>query len=149
MAVTSGRVLSPWHEVSLYKSEKRLAEGLASYDASCKAKGIDDYIMLTMTAPEGFYEASVVATARSLKGIEGDTGEPTEAEINDIANKMDRLDHMIYFVPQLQSAEEYIKMIRINDPSLYEEVKEFSDKHGGRGASQFASGVRSVCQPQS
>lgn len=131
LAVTTGRILSPWHEVSLYKSEKRLAEGIASYDASCKAKGVHDYIMLAMKAPEEFYEASVMSTARALNSIRGGTGEPTGEEIRDTASKMDRMDHMIYFVPQLKSAEEYLDIIRSNDQSLYEEVEEFSDSMEG------------------
>ncbi|MFG1410937.1 endonuclease NucS domain-containing protein [Xanthobacter sp. VTT E-85241] len=130
LELTSGRVLSPWHEISLYTSEERLAEGIASYDASCKAKGINDYIMVELKAPEGFYESSVVATAAQLHGIRGDTGELTEEEIADVAGKMDRLDHMIYFVPQLQTAEEYLEMIRA-DPEQYEEAKEFPDHMEG------------------
>lgn len=130
LQLTSGRVLSPWHEISLYTSDERLAEGLASYDASCKAKGINDYIMVELKAPEGFYESSVLATAASLHGIRGGTGELTEEEIADVAGKMDRLDYMIYFVPQLQTADEYLEMIRA-DPEQYEEAKEFSDHMEG------------------
>lgn len=130
LQMTSGRVLSPWHEISLYGSDERLAEGLASYDASCKTKGIKDYIMVELRAPEGFFESSVLATAASLHGIRGGTGELTEEEIADVAGKMDRLDHMIYFVPQLQTAEEYLEMIRA-DPEQYEEAKEFSDHMEG------------------
>lgn len=124
LATTSGRVLSPWHKISFYSSEERLAEGVTSYDSSCQTKGIDDYIMLEMKAPEGFYDASVLATADSIKSIHGGTEEPTEEEIADVADKMERLDHLIYFVPQLQSEENYLKIISA-DPPLYEEVKEF------------------------
>lgn len=38
LPVTSGRVLSPWHEVSLYTSEERLRNGIESHDASCKKR---------------------------------------------------------------------------------------------------------------
>jgi hypothetical protein len=130
LELTSGRVLSPWHEISLYTSEERLAKGISSYDASCKAKGINDYIMVELKAPEGFYESSVRATAASLHGIRGGTGELTEEEIADVAGKMDRLEHMIYFVPQLQTMAEYLEMIRA-DPEQYEEAKEFPDHMEG------------------
>lgn len=125
LKMNSGRVLSPWHEISLYTSYKRLLGGIASYDASCKAKGINDYIMVELKAPEGFYESSVLATAVSLRGISGVTGEITEEEVASVAGKMNRLDHMIYFVPQLQTAGEYLEMIR-SDLEQYEEAKEFS-----------------------
>lgn len=126
LPITSGRVLSPWHEISLYKSPERLAAGVASYDASCQTKGIADYIMVVLKAPDGFYEASVRATALALHQIHGGSGEPSEQEIADTAEKMKQLDHMIYFVPQLLSAEQYSKIIQ-SDPSAYAEVKEFSD----------------------
>ncbi len=130
LQITSGRVLSPWHEISLYTSDERLAEGITSYDASCKAKGINDYVMLELKAPEGFYDSSVLAAAASVHAIRGGTGELAEEEIADMASKMDRLDHMIYFVPQLQSPEEYLEMIRV-DPEQFEEVEEFIDHMEG------------------
>ena len=53
LAISAGRILSPWHEISLYRSEERLKEGIDSYDTSCRAKGIKDYVLIIMTAPEG------------------------------------------------------------------------------------------------
>ncbi|MFT8464246.1 endonuclease NucS domain-containing protein [Acetobacter persici] len=130
LEVSSGRVLSPWHEISLYTSEDRLAKGIASYDASCKAKGLNDYIMVELKAADGFYEASVLSTAISLHRIQGGTGEVSEEEIAEMAGKMDRLDHMIYFVPQLQAAEDYLEMISTNS-ERYQEAKEFKDSMEG------------------
>jgi hypothetical protein len=130
LPVTSGRVLSPWHEISLYESPERLTAGIASYDASCKAKGIADYVMVAMKAPAGFYEASVYATALAMRGIRGEAGEPTGVEIADTAGKMKRLDHLIYFVPQLLTEEEYLRIIQA-DPALFEEVKDFADSMEG------------------
>ncbi len=130
LPITSGRVLSPWHDMSLYESAERLAAGIASHDASCKAKGIADYIMVVMKAPDGFYEASVEATARAMREIKGDAGEPTQDEIAETAAKMKRLEHLIYFVPQLLPADEYMRIIQA-DPDLYQEVMEFADDMEG------------------
>ena len=130
LPMVSGRLLSPWHEISLYTSEERLAEGLASYDDSCKTKGIADYIMVEMEAPSGFYEASVEATANSLHAIRGGTGEPSPNLVADTASRMDRLDYIIYFVPQLLSEAEYITIISA-DPEVHEEVKEWIDEMEG------------------
>lgn len=128
--VTSGRVLSPWHEISLYRSEARLAEGIASYDACCAAKGINDYIMVILKAPDGYYESSVLATALSLRRIRGEAGDVTDDEITYVSGNLKRLDHIIYFVPQLQTADEYLEMIR-TDPDLYEEAREFPEVMDG------------------
>lgn len=130
LPLTSGRVLSPWHEVSRYHSKKRLAEGIASYDASCLSKGIRDYVMLEMHAPEGLHQASVIATARAIKNIRENVTELTEEEIAEISSKMPPLDHMIYFVIQIQTSEEYLEVVR-SDPDAYEEVVEFIDELKG------------------
>lgn len=130
VVITGGRVLSAWHEISLYQSSERLADGIASYDSSCKAKSITDYIMVVLRAPAGFHEAAVQSTAASLNLIHGGSGEPDEQEVAKLAADMEQLEHMIYFVPQLQSAEHYLKIIR-SDPDLREEVEEWADSMEG------------------
>lgn len=122
--IVSGRLLSPWHEISLYRSEERLKAGIASYDASCREKGIEDYVLVIMKAPEGFYERSVEVTANAIAGIRRETAKASKAELDEAFQRMQRLDWMIYFVPQLLSAEVYLKIIARN-PELLEEVNEF------------------------
>lgn len=124
LPMSAGRVLSPWHAVSLYLSESRLADGIASYDASCQAKGITDYVMVQLKAAADFHERAVYATAHNLNVIREIRREPSQEDLADVASRMKRLDHMIYFVPQLQSAEDYLRMIAA-DPETYEEAKEF------------------------
>ena len=130
LPVNAGRVLSPWHEISLYLSESRLAEGIASYDASCKAKGITDYVMVQLRAAPDFYERALYATAYNLTLIREIPRELTQEDLAGVAGRMKRLDHMIYFVPQLQSAEEYLRVIAA-DPDSYEEAKDFSENMEG------------------
>jgi len=126
LRVNCGRVLSPWHEISLYSSAARLEEGVSSYDQSCRAKGIYDYVMVLMTAPDGFYESSVAATAKGLAAIRGDETVSDE-DIQELMQKMERLEYIIYFVPQMQTAEEYLEMIK-RSPALYEEAKYFLEE---------------------
>lgn len=126
----AGRVLSPWHEISMYLSHERLLEGIASYDFSCSAKGIKDYIMLEMVAPDGFYELSVLALAHNLNVIGEQPNPPSEADLNKTRERLDRLEHMIYFVPQLQTADEYLEMMS-ESPELYEEAQGFFENMEG------------------
>lgn len=138
--ITSGRILSPWHEISLYTSEQRLFEGVNSYDECCRSKGLDDYVMVTMKAPDGFYDASVRATAQALNALHGEDREPSETELTDLSSRMDRLDYMIYFVPHLQSSDEYLEIIRLSGSPSYEEAKDFSS---------FMEGDELLCSLQS
>jgi hypothetical protein len=79
-----------------------------------------------MTAPEGLYERGVIATANALSGIQGGTGRTTDAEINEMSQRMDRLDWMIYFVPQLLTAQVCLKIIE-GTPQLFDEAKEIQE----------------------
>ncbi|GAB0115556.1 endonuclease NucS domain-containing protein [Acidisoma sp. C75] len=130
LPVNAGRVLSPWHEISLYLSESRMAEGIASYDASCKAKGITDYVMVQLRSAPDLYEREVYATAHNLNLIRDNRREPTQEDLADVAGRMTRFDHMIYFVPQLQSAGEYLRIIAA-DPEAYEAAKDFFERMEG------------------
>lgn len=130
LGFSSGRVLSPWHEIRMYSSHDRLMEGIASYDASCSAKGIKDYIMLEMVATEDFYERSVWALAYNLNQIHEKPNPPTEEDLEQTRDRLDRLEHLIYFVPQLQSAEDYLEMIS-SSPEMYEEAKGFFEDMEG------------------
>lgn len=138
LAITSGRLLSPWHEISLYTNEKRLREGLNSYDTSCKAKGITDYILVEMQAPDGFHEASVEALARQIHAMQGGTGEPSADHLADIAEKMERYDYLLYFVPQQLSADQYLEIIK-RDADIYAEVSEWKDEMEGDELHRIAS----------
>jgi hypothetical protein len=124
LTITAGRILSPWHEISLYRSEERLKEGIVSYDTSCRAKGIEDYVLVIMTSPEGFYDRSVLATAKAFASIRGQ--EPTDVDIDEALRKVKRLDWMIYFVPQLLTADVYLDIIK-GTPELFEEAKDFKE----------------------
>ncbi|MET3927518.1 endonuclease NucS domain-containing protein [Devosia sp. 2618] len=126
----AGRVLSPWHEISLYSSHERLLEGIASYDFSCNAKGIKDYIMLEMVAPDGFYDRAVWALVHNLNVNREQPNPPSEADLNKARDELERLEHMIYFVPQLQTAEEYLDMMSAS-PDLYEEAQGFFEQMEG------------------
>ena len=130
LSTNGGRLLSPWHEISLYTNETRLNEGLASYDASLKAKGIADYILVEMHAPEGFHEASVEAVARQVHAMQGGEGEPSADDIADMAAQMERYDYLLYFVPQLLSADRYLAIIE-QDADIHAEVSEWKDEMEG------------------
>jgi Endonuclease NucS len=138
LPIHSGRVLSPWHEIYFYKSEERLKDGLKSCNDSCSVKGVTDYIMVEMEAPEGFYEASVVATARSLSA---ESHEPSEEQIADLASKMDRLEIMVYLVPLLLTEDDYAAIVARN-PDNYSEVIEYIEgMEGDELLETYQSGI--------
>ncbi len=126
LPIQDGRILSPWHEIYLYESQERLEQGLESCDFACNQKGINDYLMLELEAPEGFYEASIEATAQYMWSIVGDGSEISEGYIADTASKMPRRDHMIYFVPLLLPEDAYREIVERN-PKQFSEVIEYTE----------------------
>ncbi|RMO83536.1 hypothetical protein ALQ34_02300 [Pseudomonas syringae pv. maculicola] len=54
LQLTEDRLFAPWHELNLYESKASLEKGIASYQASCVAKEIENYVLLTITPSEEF-----------------------------------------------------------------------------------------------
>ncbi|MDB5955684.1 MAG: hypothetical protein JWP60_2292 [Ramlibacter sp.] len=70
--LVADRLFAPWHEVNLYEDRPALDGGVAGYEASCAAKGIDNYVLIVMEAQAGFHEASAASIKAALDAICGD-----------------------------------------------------------------------------
>ena len=46
LPITNGRFIAPWHAMCWYLNENTLKKGIQSVEQSCKAKGIDDFIIM-------------------------------------------------------------------------------------------------------
>lgn len=117
----AGRMLSNQHEISLYQSSENLAKGRKSFEQSCKAKGIQNFILVELEANEEFsehasrFEATAIARARGM--------ELTEQNLAAIAIEHPYNGLMLYFVPETLSPEHYLEIIK-SDADTYEEVRE-------------------------
>ena len=130
LPIVQGRALAPWHELNLYTSRSSLNQGIESYDASCKAKGIADYILVLLSAPDGLHERAVEATRASLAEIHSQFGEPVDAaEIEATIAKMKRHSYALYFVPQLMTKETCLAILQ-PEKDAYEEALELLDGMG-------------------
>ena len=112
VTISHGRYLAPWHELNLYHNRLNLEAGIKSYDKSCKAKGIEDYIMVVLKAAEDFHERPTLAIEALLKALGSH-------------NKFDceRFEYMLYFAPQILTKEFCLGVVK-SDPEAFAEVVE-------------------------
>ena len=52
IALNHGRFIAPWHEVNWYLDENALERGINSIENSCRAKNIENYIIVVLRADE-------------------------------------------------------------------------------------------------
>ncbi|MDE0716951.1 MAG: endonuclease NucS [Rhodospirillaceae bacterium] len=122
--ITSGRVLSPWHELNMYTDKTSLLRGVNSYVHANNSKGIDNYVLVILEAPAGHHERVLEATREGLAKVQRRyTNEVDYNAINSQLEKLEEYKFILYFVPQLLAREACIEALRRSDEDL-EELKE-------------------------
>lgn len=124
--VNQGRYLAPWHELNLYHDEESLKSGIASYDRFCKAKGIDDYVLLVLKAADDFNEKASFAVNQTLQQIAKIFGDGAPEELPIQPRQLDRFEYILYFAPQILSRE-FCLAVLARDPEIFEEVLACTD----------------------
>lgn len=101
--LTEDRLFAPWHELNLYESKASLEKGIASYEQSCAAKEIKNYVLLTITPSVEFKKRP----ARALALIElsqAMPGMPLKKSPEQILADLPTYSYILYFAP-LQLSE--------------------------------------------
>lgn len=124
--VDQGRYLAPWHELNAYHDAASLKRGIASYDQCCKAKGIDDYVLLVLKAADDFNEKANFALNQALQQIAEEFGDGTEEELPIQPKQLDRLEYILYFAPQILPRA-FCLSVLARDPETLEEVRAYTE----------------------
>jgi hypothetical protein len=119
--MSNGRYLAPWHELNLYHDRLNLESGIKSYDKSCKAKGIKDYIMVVLKAAEDFHERATLTIEASLKAL----GYHNKFDCEQF--EYERFEYILYFSPQILTKQFCLGVIK-SDPERFAEVIEVTAK---------------------
>lgn len=120
LPVTIGRFIAPWHEVFWYSNKQELDKGLDTIHECYKIKGVKDYICLILkpTIPiSSEHETNMIAALMSLANIQ-------DIKLNPEATNPPKYEFAIYVAMQIQSEEQYIKLLQ-KFPTEYEEVLEY------------------------
>lgn len=124
--LNQGRYLAPWHEVNMYHDRASLNAGIKSYDKSCQAKGIDDYVLIILKAAEDFNERASAALKQSLQAIAAMFGSEVHEKQGKLAElSLEKYEYILYFVPQILPKEFCLNLIAQNH-DLLNEVKSYT-----------------------
>lgn len=101
VSVNQGRYLAPWHELNMYHDEASLERGIASYDKCCKAKDIENYVLLILKAAKDFNEKASFGLEQALQEIGASNADGSPPSFG----QLDHYEYILYFAPQILSRE--------------------------------------------
>lgn len=120
--LTQDRLFAPWHELNLYESKASLEKGITSYEKSCIAKEIDNYVLLTIKPSLEFEKRP----ARTLALIElsKHAGLPLIKKPEQILADLPIYKYILYFAP-LQLSEDacWNSIIKVIDRDDLEDLQ--------------------------
>jgi len=115
------RAIAPWHDLNCYYDEASLDRGISEYKKYSLEKGIEDYFLVILDAPEGFHEAAVSAMRHTLTHISSNNPERIESMLSLYSPPK----HILYHAMQLLTAGEYLYLL--SDCVSREEYKEVQE----------------------
>jgi hypothetical protein len=122
--ISRGRLIAPWHELNFYSSDQEIKRGILEYEQSCTKKGISDFVLAVLDAPEGYGELAKDAFRRQMHEIANQFGEEAdESHIEELAGKLDDYSSAIYFAMQILDRDKCLEIIS-KDKHQYAEVQE-------------------------
>lgn len=106
LVLAEDRLFAPWHELNLYETEESLKTGLESYETSCSAKGIENFVLVVMVPPPGHHKRSMEATREYLNHLRLSVGSPAGTKTpEEVATAIPEYKFLVYFAT-LQLSEE-------------------------------------------
>jgi hypothetical protein len=125
LTLTEDRLFAPWHELNLYQSEASLQQGVRTYEASCAAKGITNFLLLFMLPPPGHHERVVKATEQYLEYLNQSFGQGK----SDTPPSLPEYRYLLYFATLRMSKEVCWRAIRASASA--EEISELKSAIAG------------------
>jgi len=120
-----GRFIAPWHDLDCYYDEASLDRGISEYKKYSEAKGIKDYVLVILDAPESFHDKSIAAMRHQLSQIPDMSSE----KIDRILTLSPPPRHIIYHAMQILSVGEYLGLLSncVSEEELSEIHETISD----------------------
>ncbi|MFK1323977.1 endonuclease NucS domain-containing protein [Pseudomonas aeruginosa] len=103
LELTQDRIFAPWHELNLYETEVSLENGIASYEKSCREKGIENYVLLKLVPPFEFRTRP--ARALAILEMAQFIPMPLKKSREQIIAELPTYSYILYFAP-LQLSED-------------------------------------------
>ena len=139
--LSQGRLIAPWHEVNWYENAESLANGIASIESSCKAKGIKDYVIVVLRPPEPVRSEHQAAMQSTIQQFAAMTGSAVDAPTLPLYR------YIAYFAMQTLTPKQYLSILE----QRYDEVegaRESASKMNADEALKFFHELTTSVEPR-
>jgi len=142
LPITRGAYLAPWHDLNLYYDTESLNRGIREYEANCRARNIQDYVLIVLKATPGFTQQPRSQTIRALlSALSGN-----DAAARSAGNKSDHYEYILYFAMRMLNRIEGLALIR--NPSEKQEIEETFESSGEEDGLRYMHEVISSMEPR-
>lgn len=128
--IREDRLFTQWHEVSLYTSAESMKRGIQSYESACERKGIENFVLVDLTAPEDHRERELTTVHAALNAMRPAND---QLSMDEVAEKVPEHTHMLYFSMLQLPNEVCLERIRgtLSAVDREEELEEFEEVIAG------------------
>lgn len=128
LSFSRGRFITPWHDVNWYIDQDSLNKGIASIEACCRAKEIEDYIIVVLRPPQPVHSEHQAAMRTTLLQMAELQGMATIKE----PRELPLYEFIAYFAMQALTVDQYLQILARDSG----QIKEISDKVDGMEAEE-------------
>jgi hypothetical protein len=121
LPISQGRFIAPWHDVDWHLNQDSLDNGIASIEACCHEKGIEDYLIVVLQPPQpahSEHEAAMWTTLQQLAEMQGNATTRNTPELPSYK-------YIAYFAMQALTVDQYWHILERNSEQI-EETRESS-----------------------
>jgi len=150
LKLENDRLFSDQHMLRFYTSEENMIKGISSHEQCYKKKGINNYVLVVLSAPEGCREKTIGAIENNLKQFNEEIGGSEESQddvIKKIKEDFPDYRYLIYSATLLLGEKSYWDIIK-QDKNIFEEINEIiSDCEDEERISTLYEYAVDVCEP--
>jgi hypothetical protein len=137
---SQGRLIAPWHDVNWYVGAESLDKGIASIEACCKVKWIEDYVTVVLRASKpttSERQATMRSVILTMAGNQAPATTPA----------LPTYEYIAYFAMQILTAEQYLKILD-RDPSQFVDERESIESMSPDEAIQTLHELATAAEPR-
>lgn len=133
LLLNNGRLFCDHHMLRVYTSEENMKVGVESHIKCFEEKGVSDYVLVVLNAPDGWRNKELTAIESNLKQfykkVEDNPSNETDT-MQRIREHLPDYKFIIYSATLLQDEKSYWSIIE-KDKDIFEEVSEIIDDYEG------------------
>jgi hypothetical protein len=143
LPTSQGRLIAPWHDVNWHLNQDSIEKGIASIEACCRAKGIEDYVIVVLRPPQPVCSEHQAAMWTALQRMVELQGTTTSKD----APELPSYQYITYFAMNALTEEQYLRILE-GDSEEIEEVRDTRKEMEDDEALQFLHESVTALEPR-